>query len=41
MESRWPVRAGGRKLGKPLPRSATVEAVQAALRINDVLLHDL
>jgi hypothetical protein len=41
MESRRLVRVGGRKLGRSLPRSAPVEAVQAVLRINDVLLNAL
>jgi hypothetical protein len=38
MESRRPVRAIGRTLGSPLPRSTPVEAVQSVLRINVVML---
>jgi hypothetical protein len=38
MESRRLVQARGRKLGSPLPQSALVEAVQATLRINVVML---
>jgi hypothetical protein len=38
MEPQWPVRARGRKLGRPLPRSSPVEVVQATIRINVVML---
>jgi hypothetical protein len=41
MGFRRPVRARGRKLGMPLSRSAPVEAIQAVLRINVVMLHAL
>jgi hypothetical protein len=41
MESRRPIQARGRKLGRLLPRSAPMEDVQAVLRINDVMLLDL
>jgi hypothetical protein len=33
-----PFQAIGRKLGRPLPRSVPVEAVQDALRLNIVIL---
>jgi hypothetical protein len=38
VEFRKPLQAIGRKLGRPLPRSMPVEAIQAMLRINDVIL---